>query len=369
MGRIAVSSASDLLLDVSALNEDASSWNRGEDMVLQYNLDREGNRLTIEPALGYLALFRNGGPIAPLEYVMSPTMCPFKWDFPILDFKVLNLGQTPRFLTELLLEIQESRVDQNPLFTIRRDTQRTSAGELRLVNEGECNLVELNISFHLTPGVLTTPLDIAPPYPHSIGLPRLEDHVEVDIADAFQKEGVDVDTLTGLMYGKWSEGFFVVTRGDGTEERIPLDRIEARWTECLGRFTAEVGTLAGEITFKVENGSGSASGVKFLAAVYLANENRRGLPRPPSYKYDSAFDVRGTNYERRVPISHSLQAGEADRFTVRIAIPGSSHHRFQATLRDVSGSVWQSVPIELRCFVPRSRRTAVGNSISHNKAK
>jgi hypothetical protein len=201
MGKIAVSAAGDLCLDVSVLNEDASSWNRGEDMVLRYDLDKDGTKLTIEPALGYLALFRNGGPIAPLEYVMSPTRCPFKWDFPILDFRVLNIRQTPRFLTELLFDIQESHADRNPLFTIQRDTQRRHAGELRLVNEGECNLVDLSISFHLLPDMVSTHADIAPPYPYSIDVPRLEDHVEVDITETFRKAGVDLDTLTSLSHG------------------------------------------------------------------------------------------------------------------------------------------------------------------------
>jgi hypothetical protein len=143
--------------------------------------------------------------------------------------------------------------------------------------------------------------------------------------------------------------------------------LDAKWTECLGPFKSEASTLVGEIGFKVEDSSGSESVVKFFAHVFLANENRRGIPRPPSYKYDTAFDVQNANYQRRVNISHSLQAGEADRFTVKIAIPRSSHHRFQATLRDVSGLVWKSVPIELRCFVPRSRRTTVGDAISGNK--
>jgi hypothetical protein len=111
---------------------------------------------------------------------------------------------------------------------------------------------------------------------------------------------------------------------------------------------------------------GTEQAVKFSAPVYLSNKNRMGLLRPPSYRYDAAFEIQRTNYQQRVPISHSLEPGESDRFTVKIAVAQSSFHRFRATLRDVSGRVWQSVPIEMSCFVPRSRRERVGNAISQS---
>ena len=56
------------------------------------------------------------------------------------------------------------------------------------------------------------------------------------------------------------------------------------------------------------------------------------------------------------------------RFTVEVAVAQSSFHRFRATLRDVSGITLQSLPIEMNCLVPRSRRKIVENAINPPQA-
>lgn len=364
VGKINAASGRGVFIDISVMNEDSSSWRRGEDTILRYTLDRNDERIKIESDLGYMAQFKRGGPIAPVEYVMSPTWCPFRWDFPTLDFKVLNNQQSPIFLTEITFDIEESRIDSTPLLTIRKDTQQRHAGELHLINEGGCTLADLKVSFHVLPGTIATPSPIVPPYPHSISLPVLEDHVELDVTGAFREEGVDVDGLILLSNGEWDRDEFVAPKADGSEERIPTSQLETRWEACLGRFRAEVGTLAGEISFSAGNDLSFASVVKFSAPVYLTNRNRIGIPRPPTYKYDLRFESQGSNYQKRAQISHSLDPGETDRFTIRIAVAQSSFHRFRATLRDVSGLTWSSLPIEMNCFVPRSRQKTVGKAIS-----
>lgn len=342
-------SLSDVFVDISVMNED-TSWTRGIETILRYDIARPEDRITIEPNLGYQRLFSKGGPIEELEYVMSPAYCPFKWRFPILDFKVLNTRQTPAFLTEIVFDVQESYVDRNPLFAIKRDSQQRFAGELRLVNEGWCDLVDLDVSFLLLPGKVA-PVEIAAPYPHSIRLPILRDHAELDIVDAFRREGVDIDGLIAL---------------SNAEETLADAERQATRQRCLGRFAEEVGTLAGEISFAASH-SADRHKVKFHAAVYLADANRMGILRPPTYRYDTAFEAEGLNYQRRVQISHTLQPGEADRFTVEIAVAQSSGHRFRATLRDITGWTLQSLPIEMNAFVPRSRSTSVGNALSRSK--
>jgi hypothetical protein len=88
-----------------------------------------------------------------------------------------------------------------------------------------------------------------------------------------------------------------------------------------------------------------------------------GLTKPPSYTYDCSLETQEKNYIRRVQISQTEQAGEADRFLIRFGIAQSSLHRFQAKLRDVSGVEFVSPRIELRSFVPRSRQKAVESKI------
>jgi hypothetical protein len=197
VGKSAVFSISDVYMDVSVMNLDTSSWNRGEDTILQYALNRDESGIKIERDLGYLKVFEHGGPISPLEHVMSPTGCPFKWDFPILDFKILNNRQSPLFLTEIVFDIEESRADPTPLFTIKRDTQQRHAGELHLVNEGCSSVTDLNISFHLLPGNTSTLSDNFPPYPHTISVPLLEERITVDVTSPVRLarfSGLECDT-------------------------------------------------------------------------------------------------------------------------------------------------------------------------------
>jgi hypothetical protein len=112
------SPAHNVFVDVSVLNPDASSWNRGEELVLRYGVERSQDRLRISSDLGYAARFARGGPIEPLNY-LTPTWCAFKWDFPILDFKILNRQAHPLFLTEVILEVAQSRTNADPLFAVK----------------------------------------------------------------------------------------------------------------------------------------------------------------------------------------------------------------------------------------------------------
>jgi hypothetical protein len=351
-------------MDVSVLNEDTSSWNRGEDTILRYALERNEHCIRVESNLNYFATFKAGGPITPLNYI-SPTSCAFRWDFPILDFKLVNNRQTTLFLNEAVFDIEESRPERTPFFAIKRDTQQRQAGDLLLINEGWCDLIDLVISFHLFPGEVAAPPNYAPPYLHSFTLPLLADHAEIDVTKAFQDEGADINGLILLQNGEWeSPEIFVAPKSDGSQERIVAAELDGRLKKCLGPFQDSVGTLAGEISFASAEDASSRHQVKFQAVVYLENRNRVGIPRPATFTYAAVFDAQNTAYQRRVQISHEIKPGETDRFTVKIAVPRSSSHRFRTTIRDISGLDLVSLPIEMNCFVPRRRRDAVARAIS-----
>ena len=346
------------------MNGDTSSWDRGEDTILRYLLDRDDQAIRIEPSLGYVTSFNEGGPIIPLDY-LSPTYCPFKWDFPILDFKILNNQQTPLFLTEVILDVEESRTDPAPLFAIKKDKQRRSAGDLVLMNEGSCDLADLTVSFHLIPGIVSTPTGFRSPFPHSIAVPLLHERLVVDVSSAFRKEGVDIDGLILLTNAKWDEnGQNLLLPTRSAEEQISEAEWNEQWKKCVGQFQGDVGTLVGEINFVAVDDPGRRRCVEFCAPVYLANQNRSGIPKPPTFEYDCVFDVQSTNYQKRVQIAQTLQPSEAERFTIKVAVTQSSFYRFRATVRDVTGLTLHSQLIEMHCFVPRSRREIVVSKTS-----
>jgi len=360
------SPASGIFLDISALNDDSSSWARGEDTVLRYSVKRERERIVVDKDLGYLAAFNVGGPISPMSY-LSPTRCPFRWDFPTLDFKVLNDQKGALFLTEVVFDIDESCADPSPLFTVQKDAQQRHAGDLLLVNEGWCDLVDIAISFNLLPGAISAP-DFQPPYRHSINVPVLTDRAEVEVTSAFEAEGVNIEQLILLTNGDWeTRDVFVIPTAGGLEEKITAAEMQDREKQFLGKFKDYVGTLVGEIRFRAAEANSQRHSVKLHSYVYLANQNRLGLPKPSSATYGTVFDVDKSSYQKRVQISHELRPGEADRFTVKIAAGQSSSHRFRAIIRDITGRELKSLPIEMNCFVPRSRRSSIESRLQNSK--
>ena len=357
-------------VEVSVLGEDTRSWPGDENTVLRYFLERTQDCLRIQNSLGCRDAFNAGGPIAPLKYIPSPTRCAFRWSFPSLDFKLVNNGRSTVFLSEVLFDVEESRPDRTPLFSIVEDSQRRHAGLLRLINEGWCDLADLTFSFHLLPGEFVPPPNYAAPYRHSITLPVLADTADINVTKAFHDEGADIDGLN-FLYDVKSEspGVLVVARPDGSQEKIGTKEWEDRFKKCLGPFQKSAGTLAGEVSFVSAEDRSHRHQVHFYAVVYLEDLGRLGLPKPPTYTYDAVFNAQNTAYQRRVQISHEIKPGETDRFTVKIGVPQSSFHRFHATIRDISGLTLESLPIEMNCFVPRYRRDAVASAIARSSSR
>lgn len=361
------SALANVYVDVSVAGLDSSKWTRGEDKVLTYSVLRSNDQIVIQRTLGFLSAFEAGGLIAPLSYV-TQTACPFLWDFPTLDLKVLNNSDETIYLTEVVFEVEESRLDSTPLFTIKHDFYRMNAGVLVLVNEGGSDIVDLAISFRLLPGNITTVQDAEPPYPHTVTVPRLDDETPIDVTDAFQAEGTNIEGLIELCNGEWDSqnSCVVVKTHDGSEVRLSEEEYDERWKEYLGPFQEEVGTLVGEMSFGALDNERHRQ-VRFQAPVYLANKRLLGVPKPPTYAYDASFETSQSDYERRVQISHEIKPGDTDRFTVKVGIGRSSRHRFRAVVCDITGRVVRSPLIEMTCFVPRSRSKRVESVMTQRR--
>lgn len=348
-------------MDVSVLGGN-SPIQRG-DTTLQYRAERNATGIKINYDLGYFRTFEQGGPISPLNYI-TPSYCGFRWDFPVLDLKFLNSRSETLFLTEVIFEVDESTLDQSAFFAIQQDTQQSLAGCLILRNEGHSELTNLSLAFHLLPGMVAEPRDLEGPYPHRVDIPVLQDRAEVDVLDAFEAEGADINGLILLGDAVWEPNeVFSVPTAAGTTEKLSPAEMEERAKKYRGPFEKAVGTLVGRIAFRDPGAKDAERSVKFYAYVFIENKNRKSLPRPPTFSYDTVFDSDNLNYRRAFSISHELRPGEADRVTVKIAVPTSSVHHFRVTVRDISGLMLQSPPIELRCFVPRSRQQAVANKV------
>jgi hypothetical protein len=347
-------------MEVGVLQTDVTQWTGGAENVLQYSLRRSELQNTISYELGYVDTFRAGGPIHPMHY-LRPRRCPFLWDYPTLDLKFVNNTDRTLYLSEIVIDVDESKPIREPLFAIRRDVQQRHAGYIILVNEGWTEISDLTLHFNITPGLVTDVVSIPPPYKHSIDAGPLADRLEIDVGDAFAAEdGLDLNDLLLLTNGDFTEdGQFELPEVNGKRERLTEEGLKHREERALGPFKDWVGTLAGEVSYSSAAAPRERRSVKFQTFVYLTNANRLGIPRPASFEYQVALKADGRSYNKVVSISQELKAGETDRFTLKIAVPQSSFHRFSLKVRDASGQELQSVPIALECFVPRSVRTSL----------
>jgi hypothetical protein len=105
---------------------------------------------------------------------------------------------------------------------------------LVLINEGWCDLADLTVSFRVIPGKVASP-NVEPPYQYSITIPLLADRIVVDVTEAFQKEGLDIEGLILLGNGKWDQNLFVAPKANGSEERLTEPEMHARWNRTTPR--------------------------------------------------------------------------------------------------------------------------------------
>ena len=184
-----------------------------------------------------------------------------------------------------------------------------------------------------------------PPYPYSIHISHLADREEIDIIPSFEKAGVNIDGLVKLYNEDISKQEY--------DKLLPI---------YLGPFNEFVGTLVGVMNFKTSD-SNEIRNVRFQAPVFLINLGRVGIPRPQSANYDIILNTNRIHYRRSIQISHEIQPRDTDRLAIKIAVDESSLHYFKIGVRDIRNRLVQSPPIEMICFVPRSRRTTVLNQL------
>jgi len=352
-------------LDISVFSEPPKSWRHGDDTIVAYNLERNDRGIRIQPTMGYLSRCEAGGPIEALNYYTGK-VAPFCWDFPQLDFKVLNNSPNTIYLTELILDVEESILDPFPIIAIKADVLGRYVGHFLLFNEGWCDLQDVTVRYALLPGELETAPTVGEhPFVCTVG--TVSHSEKVWILDAFRQMGVDTGGLERLSNAEAvDDEHLTVTDENGVATTITKDEYERRCQECLGPFQDGVGTAFGEIDFTASaiDGNASRRTIAFRTPVCLFNMNRCGVPKPSSYEYQARFEVGMSGYQRRVSLSQEVKSGETDRFSAKIAVKKSSLHRFRATVRDIQGNQFQFPAIEMTIFVPRSAEARVNNFLS-----
>ena len=109
---------SNLDLHIAVHTESNPNWRGTEDTKLTYEVEhRDDDSIVVRRCMPYLGRVKTGGPIEPQRYLTS-THCPFDWDFPHLDCKLLNRTSAPFLLAEAVLDVEESVLDPTPVIVI-----------------------------------------------------------------------------------------------------------------------------------------------------------------------------------------------------------------------------------------------------------
>jgi hypothetical protein len=348
-----------LFVHVCSYNDVPGYWPGKDDARMTYMAEQAGDEIQIRPVMPYLDKMAAGGPIEALRYI-TPTWCPFDWKLPALDFTFLNRTPVPFLLSEAVFEVEESRLDPSPVIVVKEDVYQSLAGSFWLVNEGPTLLEDAVVRFELLPGKVPVPARFPDTYPFEVSIGTLEDQVEVQIDGAFAERGMDIEELNKLLNVVGVDIQSVIVKSeDGTESVMTQSDHNEAIKRALGPFQEKAGTVIGEICF-TESSTGQKYAVRFHTVVYIFNENRRGLPRPPSAKYVVELETNGVNYKKHVAdFAHEIKPGESDRFLIRLQVKQPSNHRFRVTFRNADGQAIPTRWIRLRCFIPRTRRGSV----------
>jgi hypothetical protein len=284
---------------------------------LSYKEDIVDGQLCITPTMSYLDKLQAGGPIAGLSYAW----CPFKWQFPNLDVKIVNNTEKTAFFTQARFEIDKSTYDPKPILVIPDHTLLC----LMLINEGWGEVIDCSLEFNIIPPDQNISFGGNYTYQESIG--SFQEQYIIDLSDKFRSLGVNLEKIGDFRY-------------------LP---------QSLGPFKDGSALVYGEITYseKTIEGKTEKNSLKFYTTVSFSSG--ASAPMPPSFYYQAMFSDWGDNYEIRVPLSQYVRPSEVDRFNILIGAPRSSVHQFRLRLESIDGTSLVSPPITLNIFVPRSQ--------------
>jgi hypothetical protein len=273
-----------------------------------YSLRQKKEHIEINPFNRYLTQLKEGGPIGPIGYWYTP----FEFQFPTLDFKIVNNSDKTVYFTKAIFTISKSQSDPFPILLIRGTGYNM---KFPLTNIGWGNVYNCRIIFNLVPTDRT--INFGQSYQHELLLGEFERYAECDLSSFFAELGVDIKTIREHGYLKHYE--------NGEEKN--------RILKALGPFKDGIAIMYGEIFYEGLNAGGKMSKdrVKFQAEIDLGGPGV-GVPMPPSFIYDVSFEADKEKYEKTVALSQAIKAGEFDRFNIKISAPKSSRHAFDLSL-------------------------------------
>jgi hypothetical protein len=282
------------------------------DLRLTYSYERLGKKIVIKPDMPYLSLLSQGGPIRGLQYWWSP----FQWQFPNLSVKINNNTKHTLFLTEVIVNVKDSKVNIDPVLIVKENFY--NVGNFDIINEGWGKVINPKIEFMVRDVSLYEKTFPAFAPDHLVQLKTFSDRARI--------------TVLG---------------------RVPPELRNNRLVCVFGK-----------IYYSTENNRKHT--IKFKTRVSLVRPGP-ARPAPPNYIYDLFLKSGEFGYTKRLPISQKIGPGEVDHFLVRVATDKSSQFDLAFSFRATSGAELSGSAVLLDIFVPRSQIQRIKKDASSGK--
>jgi hypothetical protein len=342
-----------LLEEKKAIEEMFGDGSDEVNRTVSYKADTKDGDTNIRPQLPYL-----NEPIETIWYLGDPMYEGFfHLAFPTLDFKMVNNSKETIFATKVILQIESSGLDTFPLIVVGASPD--VFGKFSLWNDGWGAVKNLNVKFRIQENGETP--NFQEPFPNVRNILEFDKSVTISVIEELKGKGVDIETISRL-YEKqmrlYEEGEELspeeekevhFAQGDYGGETIYED--ELKDSEIQSELFA-----AGIITFTGNTYDNKEKPVstRFIASIPISIPIGLGDGEEPTMSYDVLLDLNKNNYEIVIPISHSLKAGEVDRFLIRLGALKSSVHRLRAKVVFNNNKEVVSDPINISLFIPRS---------------
>ncbi len=289
----------------------------GRDCILTYRYERSPMGVVITPEIPYLSAHAEGGPV---EGIFALSRKGFLWDYPRLSLKLSNNTEETIFLTEMLIEVHDSKVNTEPVLVFGYRIYRT----LSIRNEGWGKVIKPSIRFGLSNRRNASSIDIrTEELPHHIEGDTFETLWIIDMEDY-----LPIDQAAKIDHNS-----------DGNVREVILPP-----TEML---------TFGEMTYSTEEGIERS--LWFKTSVDILYHPFLGASTPPTAIYQLLpLKAGDSGYTKRVPISQALKTGEADHFLLEVGADKSGYFDFSLSFYSTKGKIQAQNRILLDLYIPRS---------------
>lgn len=276
--------------------------------------------------------------------------------YPVLDVSLVNNSQQTILVDELLIEVEDSRVDSRPFVIVTE-----SEGVLTIENRGWKSWRNALFRFSLLPDGYA----FDGKYKFEIPIPSSSEEIVIPMYNYFVKSGIDFTKIcTSSIVTKGKEGEIPYWEScSSLQSAAALDTLR----KLLYPVKIEIGNI---YTWDDEDGTGTeityidpylvlhgelifdnTYSLKVGGTVRFLTSEGYGAPYLEcSRLFDVKFKDNGEDYVIKYPVSHYLKAGDVDRIVIQMNADKTSYHTFRVRLHNVNQVDIKTEPINLLIF-------------------